>query len=399
MEAALRALKMKDLKKRARAFGVTGDELDDAEDEDDAKGAVVALVLAKGAALKALKPRELKAQARELGVDPDDLDDCLDEDDPKEAMVLLMLKAAERSEGTPTKPPAAAEEGTPAPQDATPPQSGPPPTPLSASGGASPTAASPTGGNEKKIMAVCVEIKEQLGLEGSINPAATAAAGREALGMAAAVSGTKLKENLQQICLELGIETGWAPAAAAPSEGVPPQQLQQQSSGGDSPTLNSPSSSGGGDGGGDPQRTRSASTVLPLPDGGSLKIKEVIGRGGQVRRKSEKQRHSCYEKRAAFTQTGSGRARGYSNAPKHETRRGLSGYGLPWRAAGAGAYQVRRCEEARSGACGKRLFGVLLRLVCCGTTGHLPKQALDTSTQKKNGTHIHPRRRKVEHTN
>ena len=95
MEAALRACRMKDLKKRALVFGVTADELDAAEDEDDAKGYLVGVVLAKSAALKALKPRELKKQARALGVDSDDLDDCLDADDPKEAMLLLMLAAAE----------------------------------------------------------------------------------------------------------------------------------------------------------------------------------------------------------------------------------------------------------------------------------------------------------------
>jgi hypothetical protein len=245
MEAALRSLKMKDLRKRARVLGVSGDELDDAEDEEDAKVAVVALVLAKGTSLKALKPRELKAQARELGVDADELDDCLDADDPKEAMVLLMIQAA--GSGTAAASPAvaavASDEGTPV------------------LGESSPTPTSPAAvGGEKKIMAVCMEIKEQLGLDGSINPVATATAGREALGMSPAPAGTKLKDSLQQICLELGIETGWS----ALSEGVPPED-------GMSPQPNLP-----------PARTASTSDVVSLGDGGSLAIKEVIGRGGQA---------------------------------------------------------------------------------------------------------------------
>jgi hypothetical protein len=194
MEAALRGLKMKDLKKRAKVLGVTADEFDDAEDADDVKSAVVELALAKLRELKALKRTDLKARCTELGVDGGDIDDCLDEDDPQEAMVLLLLKAAETAGGgaTPRKPP----------QDASPALSL-----VAAEEGVPPGARSPTP--EMTVMKVVVEIKEQLGLEGSINPAATATAGREALGMAAAPAGLKLKDNLSEICLELGIATGW----------------------------------------------------------------------------------------------------------------------------------------------------------------------------------------------
>ena len=208
MEAALRALKMKDLKKRSRLLGATANELDDAEDTDDAKGAVVTLTLAKAAALGT---RAVKAKCRELGVDADDLDDCLDEPEPKEVMLLLLLKAAEgAAAAAPPAKPAAAEEAEPTSPavslNLSAAEGTPSPRPLSATGGS-------PGTPEMTVMKIAVEIKEQLGLDGSIKPGATAAAGREAVGMAAAPAGMKLKENLNAVCLELGIVTGWVTTA------------------------------------------------------------------------------------------------------------------------------------------------------------------------------------------
>ena len=264
MEAALRALKMKDLKKRSRLLGATANELDDAEDTDDAKGAVVTLTLAKAAALGT---RAVKAKCRELGVDADDLDDCLDEPEPKEVMLLLLLKAAEgAAAAAPPAKPAAAEEAEPTSPavslNLSAAEGTPSPRPLSATGGS-------PGTPEMTVMKIAVEIKEQLGLDGSIKPGATAAAGREALGMAAAPAGMKLKDNLNAVCLELGIVTGWVTTPGPPSEGVPPR---------DSPSTRS--SSGGESS--SPTRPTSTTDLITMPDGSTLAMKEEIGRGGQA---------------------------------------------------------------------------------------------------------------------
>ena len=284
MEAELRALRMKDLKKRAKSFGVTPDELEDAEDEDDAKGCVVQLVLDRAAALKALPARELKAKARAFGVDMDDFDDCFDAADPKEAIMGLMLKAAagaSASAPTPTsskegKPPPPADVGSPAASlslsEASPPPSSdsvsPPPHGLAQTS----SAGSPAGG--RTIMQVVVEIKQQLGLDGSLNPKQTAATGREELGLPAAPDDMKLKESLMAICLELGIETGWSALASTPppSEGTPP--ARDASPRDASPSLPPPPAAVG--------ESKIGSDLIMMPGGSSLVIKGVIGRGGQA---------------------------------------------------------------------------------------------------------------------
>ena len=52
LRAELDGLKLSELKKRARGAGVDGDALDEADDEDDVRAAVVALLLAAAGAPK-----------------------------------------------------------------------------------------------------------------------------------------------------------------------------------------------------------------------------------------------------------------------------------------------------------------------------------------------------------
>ena len=114
-------MKMKCLKVRARAAGVTQDQLDDADDEDDAKGVIIKLVLrheasnatepvdpagseaqaaqvARIAALReelaGMKMKPLKVRALEAGVTQDQLDVADDEDDAKGVIVELVLQHA-----------------------------------------------------------------------------------------------------------------------------------------------------------------------------------------------------------------------------------------------------------------------------------------------------------------
>ena len=97
VEAAVHALKMKDLKRRAASFGVTESELDAAEDADDPKATTQQLLLSKLAALKEETPKAIKERVmKELGLGADELDECFDQVDPKEAMLSLMVTAADQ---------------------------------------------------------------------------------------------------------------------------------------------------------------------------------------------------------------------------------------------------------------------------------------------------------------
>jgi hypothetical protein len=116
LHGAVRALKMKDLKRCARALGVTAESLDGAEDDDDPKAAIQRLLVASAERLQQdLKPRALKAQATQLGVGADALDECFDAQDPKLAMVLLMLAAAAAGGAAPEAAPSPLPEGVPPP--------------------------------------------------------------------------------------------------------------------------------------------------------------------------------------------------------------------------------------------------------------------------------------------
>ena len=119
--AALRkeldGLRLKDLRKKAKEFGVDEDTVEDALDADEPKAAVIALILnasevaddsasqlaqreaALLSELQGLRLKELRKRARDAGVDGELLDDATDADDPKAAVIALLM--------TLCKPPAA----------------------------------------------------------------------------------------------------------------------------------------------------------------------------------------------------------------------------------------------------------------------------------------------------
>ena len=112
LEAELAGLKLKALKQRARASGVGQDALDDADDADDVKSAVIQLIVeasdistdamrvdarqALEAELAGLKLKALKQRARASGVGQDALDDADDAVNVRAAVIDLI--AAARSE-------------------------------------------------------------------------------------------------------------------------------------------------------------------------------------------------------------------------------------------------------------------------------------------------------------
>ena len=90
------------LKKRAKAAGATEEEIEAADDADDAKAATIALVLSyekpsedKSAALRqelaGLKPSVLKKRARSAGASEEQIEEADDAEDSKAAMVALVL--------------------------------------------------------------------------------------------------------------------------------------------------------------------------------------------------------------------------------------------------------------------------------------------------------------------
>eukprot|EP01047_Picozoa_sp_COSAG01_P030191 COSAG01_NODE_2097_length_8434_cov_116.410678_3_plen_1492_part_00 len=127
LRTELEAQKPSALKKRAREVGVDPERLDEADDADDVKGAVVALILekerqlaeeeARAAAVQALlaeltplKPRALKKRALASGVDPESVDEADDADDVKGRLIELIMGrelspgASSLPEGVPPEP-------------------------------------------------------------------------------------------------------------------------------------------------------------------------------------------------------------------------------------------------------------------------------------------------------
>jgi hypothetical protein len=105
-EAELTGMKMTALKARAREWGITEDELYDADDSDDPKGTVIQAILnrqprasATEAELASMKMTALKARAREWGVTEDELYDADDSDDPKGTVIQAILNRQSDSSG------------------------------------------------------------------------------------------------------------------------------------------------------------------------------------------------------------------------------------------------------------------------------------------------------------
>jgi hypothetical protein len=106
----LQTLRLSALKKRARAADVPEDDIEEAEDADDPKAAFIELVAAAEAAavapggsdfdlhvrlrdeLQALKMSQLKRHALAKGVNEHDLEEAEDADSPREAIIELVLQ-------------------------------------------------------------------------------------------------------------------------------------------------------------------------------------------------------------------------------------------------------------------------------------------------------------------
>ena len=97
LQDELRELKIPALRARAADEGIDNARIEAArDDEDDAKGALIALILEKAsaldvAALRAMKKPELRAKAAELGVPEEEIEAARDEDDEKEAVLRLSM--------------------------------------------------------------------------------------------------------------------------------------------------------------------------------------------------------------------------------------------------------------------------------------------------------------------
>eukprot|EP01045_Picozoa_sp_COSAG04_P015782 COSAG04_NODE_1273_length_7466_cov_76.544319_6_plen_285_part_00 len=102
-EAELRAMKVSALKKRAKEAGVGEAELEEADDADDVKGTLIALIVAREPAeqlraeLAGMKPSALKKRAKEVGVEEGKLEEADDADDVKGTLIaLIVARAAEQ---------------------------------------------------------------------------------------------------------------------------------------------------------------------------------------------------------------------------------------------------------------------------------------------------------------
>jgi len=100
-EAELRAMKVSALKKRAKEAGVGEAELEEADDADDVKGTLIALIVARERApepaeqlraeLVGMKPSALKKRAKQAGVEEGKLEEADDADDVKATLIELIV--------------------------------------------------------------------------------------------------------------------------------------------------------------------------------------------------------------------------------------------------------------------------------------------------------------------
>jgi hypothetical protein len=99
----LQKLKPRALKEIAVAAGIDNDTIDSCMDEDDVKGALLAMLSkVKLSELQQMKPRALKEMAVAAGFDNDTVDSCMDEDDVKGALIAMLLS---HDEGQPPQQP------------------------------------------------------------------------------------------------------------------------------------------------------------------------------------------------------------------------------------------------------------------------------------------------------
>jgi hypothetical protein len=122
LRAELTALRLKELRTRAKTEGVSADLLEDAMDDDDPKAAVIKLLLdvraaaeATRSALSGLRLKELRARAKEAGHSADLLEEAADSDEPKAAVIELLLSPAPRAATQPEPEPEPELAPSPAP--------------------------------------------------------------------------------------------------------------------------------------------------------------------------------------------------------------------------------------------------------------------------------------------
>ena len=110
LRAELESLKPRALRIRAVADGVSAETVDGADDAEDVKAALVAMILHHNEScwkypahqeaqeraqlrleLSALRPRALRVRAAEMGIDDEVVDGADDADDVKEALIRILL--------------------------------------------------------------------------------------------------------------------------------------------------------------------------------------------------------------------------------------------------------------------------------------------------------------------
>eukprot|EP01045_Picozoa_sp_COSAG04_P012082 COSAG04_NODE_800_length_10199_cov_36.147327_1_plen_2772_part_10 len=105
VDGELELMKPSALKRRARAAGCTEAEIEEADDADDPKAAMIALILSHEASgqetsdvlrreLEGLKPSALKRRARAAGATEQEVEEADDAQDPSAAMVELIVSRA-----------------------------------------------------------------------------------------------------------------------------------------------------------------------------------------------------------------------------------------------------------------------------------------------------------------
>ena len=118
VEAELAGMKLSSLKKRAKEVGVDEQKLEEADDADDVKAAVIALIVGQEregkvaelrAELDGMKLSALKKRAKEVGVDKQKLEEADDADDVKAAVIALIVGQLADAEGSDHSDPTAEE--------------------------------------------------------------------------------------------------------------------------------------------------------------------------------------------------------------------------------------------------------------------------------------------------